>query len=296
MEIDNEIESRLEKPLVSIVIPAYNAADTICRAVDSALNQEYEKIEVIVVDDKSTDNTVELLREYGDRIKLICHDVNKNGAAARNSGVQFASGKLISLLDSDDEYHSDKVSAQVHAMIKLGLCANDFFCIACLKDEKDEAAGELVSISMRSIFLKEHTFNSSTLLISRAFYDDLGGFDVRFKRHQDLEFLVRASVKGNIFLLKKCLIDRHFSGSPKFSATRSGIEYFWEKFHREIASLSKSERSIVYAFGYRRMAELAFNEGKYVVFILYCFKTVCEKPSFLFNKLGYYLRRGGRLL
>jgi glycosyltransferase involved in cell wall biosynthesis len=278
-------------PLVSIIIPAYNASETICRAVDSALGQDYPNVEVIVVDDASNDSTCERLETYGSRIRLIKHTENRNGAAARNSGVEFSSGELIAFLDSDDEYLSHKISSQVATMLSLGFSSNDIFCVACDKDDVIEASAKVIKIEARSIFLKEYVFNSSTLLLSKIFFEKLGGFDPGFKRHQDLEFLVRATTLGSVYLLQKKLINRHFSGSPSFQATRSGIECFWDKFQVEIESLTVQERNTVYAFGYRRMAELALREKRVIKFIYFFIKTAGVKPAFLFNKIGYYLRR-----
>src|SRR3954464_15397715 len=87
--------------LVSAIIPTYNREHVVGRAVESALRQTYARTEVIVVDDGSTDRTLEALRVYGDRITVI---TQKNGgpAAARNSGIRASNGQLIAFLDSDD--------------------------------------------------------------------------------------------------------------------------------------------------------------------------------------------------
>lgn len=87
---------------VSIVITAYNVEKFIKEAVDSALNQTYKNIEVVVVDDKSTDTTPEILKSFGDRIKVITNEVNVGAGASRRIGIQGSNGEYVLLLDGDD--------------------------------------------------------------------------------------------------------------------------------------------------------------------------------------------------
>ncbi len=98
--------------LVSAIIPTYNRARTIERAVNSVLGQSWQPIEVIVVDDGSTDQTTDILARYGDRIRLI-RQKNEGPSAARNAGIKAARGQIISFLDSDDSWLPDKVERQV---------------------------------------------------------------------------------------------------------------------------------------------------------------------------------------
>jgi glycosyltransferase involved in cell wall biosynthesis len=91
----------MNEPLISIIIPTFNRAHTVSETIDSVLGQTYQHIEVIVVDDGSTDNTQEVLRHYGARIRNICQD-NAGQVAARNRGIREACGEIITFLDSDD--------------------------------------------------------------------------------------------------------------------------------------------------------------------------------------------------
>jgi glycosyltransferase involved in cell wall biosynthesis len=91
-------------PLVSIVTATFNRANTIERAVNSVLNQSYKNIELIIVDDGSTDNTLEILNKYEDtRIRIFRHYVNKGTLAAKNSGLRQIKGDWFTVFDSDDE-------------------------------------------------------------------------------------------------------------------------------------------------------------------------------------------------
>jgi glycosyltransferase involved in cell wall biosynthesis len=102
-----------ESPIVSIIIPTYNDWPVVCDAIDSALNQTYKNIEVIVIDDGSTDNTEKYLKDkYKDRIAYVCQ-VNKGPGSARNYGIRISSGKYLQFLDSDDLLDPDKIKIQV---------------------------------------------------------------------------------------------------------------------------------------------------------------------------------------
>lgn len=100
------------QPTVSVIIPTYNRADRVTRAIDSALAQTVPPMEVIVVDDGSTDNTQEVLVAYGDKIHVV-HQANAGVSAARNAGMELATGELIALLDSDDVWLPHKLALQL---------------------------------------------------------------------------------------------------------------------------------------------------------------------------------------
>ncbi len=99
----------------SVIIPTFNRADVLKRAVDSVLNQTYKKFELIVVDDGSTDQTKELLEKYND-IRIITQ-VNKGVSAARNTAIKKSNGNWICFLDSDDEWISTKLESQKNAIL-----------------------------------------------------------------------------------------------------------------------------------------------------------------------------------
>lgn len=99
--------------LVSIIIPCYNRADIVRETIDSVLAQTYERFEIILVDDGSTDNTREVISAYADRRIRYFYQANAGLSAARNSGLNVAKGEFIAFLDSDDIWHEWKLSAQV---------------------------------------------------------------------------------------------------------------------------------------------------------------------------------------
>ncbi len=99
----------LQSPSISIIIPAYNRENLVASTIESVLKQTYKPLEIIVVDDGSTDNTLDVLKQYGDDIKIIQKE-NGGSASARNTGIQHASGDYIAYVDSDDTWDADKLS------------------------------------------------------------------------------------------------------------------------------------------------------------------------------------------
>jgi len=101
-----------QPPPVSVIIPTYNRASWLRGAIDSVLDQTFADFELIVVDDGSTDNTKEIVADYGDKIRYF-YQPNKGPSAARNTGIGQAKADLICFLDSDDRWIKNKLQTQV---------------------------------------------------------------------------------------------------------------------------------------------------------------------------------------
>ena len=105
-------------PLVSIVIPVYNGANYVSEAIESALKQTYKNIEVIVVNDGSTDNTEKIVKKYGDKIRYFYKE-NGGVASALNLGIKNMKGEYFSWLSHDNIYYSNKIEIQIEALRTL---------------------------------------------------------------------------------------------------------------------------------------------------------------------------------
>jgi glycosyltransferase involved in cell wall biosynthesis len=108
-------------PLVSVVVPSYNSARVVGQTLDSAFAQTYPRLEIIVVDDGSTDDTEEAVRPYRDRVVYVRQE-NRGLAAARNAGMARATGELVAWLDSDDLWNPEKVAVQVDVLQRHPEC------------------------------------------------------------------------------------------------------------------------------------------------------------------------------
>lgn len=110
----------IDNPLVSIIIPCYNSEDYIIRSIESVLEQTYNNLEIIVIDDMSTDSSISKLKMYDSniKVKIIYSKQKLYTAGARNLGLKFSKGRIVAFLDSDDLWHSDKLKRQVSFMMK----------------------------------------------------------------------------------------------------------------------------------------------------------------------------------
>lgn len=103
-------------PLVSAIIPTFNRAAYVALAIDSALAQTWPNVEVVVCDDGSTDNTTEVLAQYGNRIRVVSQ-TNQGLSAARNTAIKASSGEFLALLDDDDEWLPERLAIQMPLML-----------------------------------------------------------------------------------------------------------------------------------------------------------------------------------
>lgn len=185
------------QPLVTVVIPVYNREHTILRAVNSVLSQTYSNIEVIVVDDCSTDKTVEIIRNCRDsRIRLISLPYNQGANAARNMGIAMAAGEFIAFQDSDDEWMQNKLEKQIAYMLKEKLLAS--FTPYILHDGERTMAmpcnylnTELYQASLTETLKKYNCVGTPTLVIRKEVISHIGMFDEKMPRLQDYEFVIR---------------------------------------------------------------------------------------------------------
>ena len=197
-----------ESELVSVVIPAFNNEAYICQALDSALAQDYPAVEVIVVDDGSTDATQQLVSRYAPRIRLLSQ-ANQGAGAARNLGIQNACGKYVAFLDADDVWWPHKLSEQVAALRQSGYRmvysrflwwhadANGLFedpanAFARL-DPRSLSSGTIVSGMLYAELLVDCIVWTSTVLLEKSIFDEVGYFDPTLRKGQDYDMWLRLS-------------------------------------------------------------------------------------------------------
>ncbi len=129
----------MSNPLVSVIIPTYNGARFLGRAIRSVLDQTYTNLELIVVDDKSPDATEEVVKQFNDpRIKYIRHEVNQGAGSARVTGRSNSSGEIIAFLDQDDRFHPEKLEVHVRFLAdhpEVGFTYNPYFELLPSSDE-----------------------------------------------------------------------------------------------------------------------------------------------------------------
>jgi glycosyltransferase involved in cell wall biosynthesis len=146
-----------ETPLVSVIIPTYNFASFLPKAIDSCLNQTYQNLEIIVVDDGSTDHTREVVQGFKDKIIYIYQD-NQGVSAARNTGLELATGDFITFLDADDYLTEDSIQVRLDVLLKY--------------DDIGYVIGESYSTRLSQNVISAES-KSKEILIWDKFYEDL---------------------------------------------------------------------------------------------------------------------------
>ena len=151
---------------VSIVIPVYNASEYLKECIDSVINQTYKNLEIILVNDNSTDNSINIINSFRDkRIKVINFNENKGVSIARNRGVEVSTGNLICFLDSDDYWYKDKIEKQVEFIKDKAFIYSDY---EYLKNGKRKRVNAPKTITYHQA-LKNTTIFTSTVMFNMKY-------------------------------------------------------------------------------------------------------------------------------
>jgi glycosyltransferase involved in cell wall biosynthesis len=193
--------------LVSIIIPAYNAATTIRKAIESVLNQTYRNCEIIVVDDGSTDNTKEVLNDFICKQKIIyLYQKNAGCGAARNNGVNHSHGGYLAFLDADDYFHVEKIERQIMVFQKHPKC------VVCYTDSyeidpyqkliwtvRQTTAGKLHRGNILGYLVMRNFITLSSGLVKRDAFEKVGGFEERYDlmMFADYDLWLKLATKGD---------------------------------------------------------------------------------------------------
>jgi glycosyltransferase involved in cell wall biosynthesis len=210
-------------PLVSVVIPTYNRAATITRALDSVIRQSHRPLEIIVVDDGSTDDTLGTIDHDGCAVPLTVISLghNEGAAAARNHGITLARGDFVAFLDSDDEWEPDKIAKQLAALEAAGLeYGASYTGIASYAED-----GKLCAVSraveggdLRRALLNHNLVGStSCMLARRTLLQQIGGFDRSLASCQDWDLWIRLAGHTRFVCVPEPLTHVHVAREGRIS-------------------------------------------------------------------------------
>jgi len=217
---------------VSVIIPTYNRAHLVGRAIQSVLNQTYQDFELIIVDDGSTDNTEEVIRkfqEHDKKIKYIKHDKNKGSSAARNTGIKASRGEYIAFQDSDDEWFPEKLKKQMEFFknmpVEVGIVYSDMWRIT--GNIKRYFYSPKIMPKHKIIYERALDYGVSnigiqTSLIKKEVFDKAGMFDEKFSRFIDLEFFIRLSKYYYFFHIEEPLVN-YFDADKGISSNTKAL-------------------------------------------------------------------------
>ena len=195
-------------PLVSVIIPACNSERYIADAIDSVLQQDYPALEIIVVDDGSADNTRNIVRGYGDKVRLESQK-NKGSAAARNLGIANAHGKYIAFLDADDVWCKHKIRLQVDELSKSGykMAYSRFIrwhpdksgqyaapdSLFSIPNHPDTTSAKIVTGWTYADLLLDCIVWTSSVIVEKTELEKAGLFDESLRKGQDYDLWLRLS-------------------------------------------------------------------------------------------------------
>jgi glycosyltransferase involved in cell wall biosynthesis len=213
-------------PTVTVIIPTYNRAWVLKRAIESVLAQDFHDFEIVVVNDGSTDNTTEVLESY----QQICviKQAHKGVSAARNAGIARASGRLITFLDSDDVWLPGKLSAQV------AFFNNNPDVMICQTEEIWIKNGNHVNPKKRHkkssgmIFeycLELCIVSPSAVMMRRCLFDKIGAFDETLPICEDYDLWLRTACRFPVYLIETPLVIK-YGGHPDQLSRRWGADRF----------------------------------------------------------------------
>ena len=189
-------------PLLSVIIPTYNRADYIALTIESVLKQTYDNIEVIVIDDGSTDNTAQVVKPFARKVRYVLQ-ANAERGASRNHGLRLAKGKYIAFLDSDDLWLPDKAAAGIHFLERnpeVGLLCTDALQINGSGKETGTLRAHGMSGRVTGRLLQKNFVIMPTHLARTSVVREIGGFreERELSGSEDWEMWVRLSIVADV--------------------------------------------------------------------------------------------------
>lgn len=243
---------RAINPTVSVIIPTYNRGHSVGRAIQSVLNQTYQDIEIIAVDDASKDNTKDVISNFNDkRIKYIRHNKNKGGGAARNTGIKSARGEYIAFLDSDDEWLPEKLEKIISLFEKKSKVIGVIFSgLIWLNPNEKKPIFDIPQIDVdinQNIVFKNLLGPLSSTIVRRECFEKCGYFDERLPAGQDWDIWIKIAKKYRFAIVKEALGLYYCDGeriSTDMNNKAKGHRIILEKYYEEIIKNRKGHSEL----------------------------------------------------
>jgi len=254
-------------PTVSVIIPTYNRATLLGRAIQSVLAQTYQDFELIIVDDASTDNTESLVKSFNsEKVIYMRHQKNKGTSSGRNTGIRSAKGDYIALQDSDNEWMPEKLEKQMSAFAaappEVGVVYTGFYMIENNKKKYWPSAsitpknGNIFS----SIIKGEYLVSPQTIVVKRECFEKYGLFDERFPALEDWEMALRLAKHYHFKYINEPLLQDYIqpdSMSRNKSAMIKSYKMILERYVEDI----KQDKGLL-AKHYLRLGHFLYSNGE----------------------------------
>jgi len=269
-------------PLVSVIIPTYNRALLLGRAIQSILNQTYQNFEIIIVDDCSNDDTEKVVKRfYDERVRYIRHKERKGAAAARNTGIKAARGEYVAFQDSDDEWLSEKLEKQIRAFKNgssdLGVVYTSLWQIGNGRKTYIPSSDiKQKEGNIHDVLLETNFISTPTAVVKKKCFERAGMFDENLPRVQEWDLWIRISKHYRFRHIDEPLVNaylQHDSISRNMNALIVARKYISVKYFDEISKKPKLLGKHYFAIGTLLCLNGEIEEGR-----SYFFKAIKTYP------------------
>ncbi|MEL7835181.1 glycosyltransferase family 2 protein [Fodinibius sp. Rm-B-1B1-1] len=253
------------KPLVSAIITTHNRAELLPRALDSAIVQSYRNLEIIVVDDGSTDDTPEVMEEYSakEALKYVRLEKSVGACRARNKGIEVASGEFVAGLDDDDKWHKDRIKELVDAY------TDDFAAVTSdmvMVHKKGQARWKKKKVINLDTLLYTNQVGNQ-VLARRDRLMGVGGFDPNLKAAQDYDLWIRlCNAYGPIRNVQKPLQTVFMNHEEESITSSSSFEGYLQFYNKHKEKFNRSQRKYQ-LYNIRRAQQKPLRIGEYFSFV-----------------------------
>jgi len=266
---------------VSVVIPCYNAQEFLGETIESIINQTLPCREIIAVNDGSTDKTLDILRSYKDKVKIISIE-NSGPAVARNIGIKIASSRYIAFCDADDLWHSEKIEKQMSFLFNVNakFVCTDAFLLGEHSNKFETVKPNANILTFEDLLLCNYVYTSS-VVVERDLLLKAGLFSPLFKNMQDWHLWLKISLLDKIyFFSEKLIYYRLHSGGISKNFERSLYYGFLviEDILRLAPQYSVLRNDLCYSLCYG-LGTIAYYFGDYLSALKLFYKALTLKPT-----------------
>jgi glycosyltransferase involved in cell wall biosynthesis len=282
----------MQRPSISVIIPTYNAAKYLNAAVKSVLNQTFKDFELLIIDDGSTDNTMEVAKAIDDRRIQYFYQSNQGKSQARNNGIYKSKGRFISFLDADDFYYKTKLKYLLdflNSNPQVGCVAGGVHRISDngqLISEKKHQDNKLITIKD---LLFGNSINVCSTLIRSEYVKKIKGFDVCLKRGEDWDFHYRLALSGCSIVAKKDIVCAYRFRQNAIDKTndiycRSMIEVTKKMFeNKALPDKLKNLKNYALSSTYLRLSARSYASNKMMLGMTNLKKAIFYDPTIIEN-------------
>jgi len=278
------------RPLVSVIIPCYNRAQTIRRAIDSALAQSLSEIEILVVDDGSDDDSRDIVSAHPDeRVRLIARAQNGGAAAARNTGIAAAQGEWVAFLDSDDVWLPGKLQRQLGAHgarpgpdvsctgVEIHLLDHGVVRVRHCEDQPDWA---------RRLAMDCDLSPGTTQMTRREAFERVGPLDENLPRFEDWDWLLRYTRSGSIIPVREPLARVYNRRGRLGDVVALSAERFAEKHRTVLDALTPADRASALGDLWLQVVGTYAFEGRVMAALPYAWRAMKLRPALTAMRLS----------